>query len=371
MTQKNLQQLREALLEIDREILVNVAKRLDMVSQIGKCKRQNQMALRSFAREKRVMAHARCRAVELGIPEALATDVIDKLVEYALEVQEHDWVEDAQGGTGKSALVIGGCGKIGGWFVKFLTTQGYEVTVADPCVCEPSESRVANWQDGTLNHDIIVVAAPLGKSAEVLEELAKRRPAGLIFDVASLKGPVKQALHTLEAAGCKVASMHPMFGPDTTMLSGRHVIFMNVGNEAAHREARALFEQTMATCVDMTLDEHDSLISYVLGLSHLLNIGFFTALKNSGEQATRLRSMSSTSFDAQLNVSHKIALENPYLYFEIQQLNEYRHGPQRALLKSLNQIIEVIESNDEVGFVKIMQEGKKYLQTLQSVNRKK
>ena len=38
----------------------------------------------------------------------------------------------------------------------------------------------------------------------------------------------------------------------------------------------------------MGLDEHDRLIAYVLGLSHALNIAFFTALADSGEAAPRL-----------------------------------------------------------------------------------
>ncbi len=43
----------------------------------------------------------------------------------------------------------------------------------------------------------------------------------------------------------------------------------------------------MAERVVMTLDEHDRLIAYVLGLSHALNIAFFTALAESGEEAPR------------------------------------------------------------------------------------
>ncbi|MBN2344042.1 MAG: prephenate dehydrogenase/arogenate dehydrogenase family protein [Deltaproteobacteria bacterium] len=359
-----LEKLREELLEVDRQILEKVAARLEVVSKIGKCKREQQMALRSFSREKKVLSHALMRAAELGIPASLAKSVIDRLVEHALEIQERDWVQESQGGSGKTALVIGGCGKIGGWFVHFLSTQGFDVTVADPSVCEATKAKVSDWTTLELAFDVIVVATPLGKSADVLTALAEQAPRGLVFDVASLKGPVKDALNLLNRSGCRVTSVHPMFGPDTTMLSGRHVIFMNVGNAPAHQEARALFEPTMATCVDMTIDEHDELISYVLGLSHLLNISFFTALKNSGEQAERLRSMSSTSFNAQLKVAQKISLENPYLYYEIQRLNEYRHGPQRALLKSLNQIIAAIETGDEAAFVQIMEQGKAYLQSM-------
>ena len=42
--------------------------------------------------------------------------------------------------------------------------------------------------------------------------------------------------------------------------------------------AKELFGGTMVEQIDMGLDDHDRLIAYVLGLSHALNIAFFTAL---------------------------------------------------------------------------------------------
>ena len=94
-----------------------------------------------------------------------------------------------------------------------------------------------------------------------------------------------------------------MFGPDTELLSGRHVIFVDLGVPEATAAARALFEPTMATLVEMDLESHDRLIAYVLGLSHALNIAFFTALAESGEAAPQLATLSSTTFDAQLGVA--------------------------------------------------------------------
>ena len=83
-----------------------------------------------------------------------------------------------------------------------------------------------------------------------------------------------------------------MFGPDTELLSGRHVIFVDLGHAGALESARELFAHTMAEQVVMSLDDHDRLIAYVLGLSHALNIAFFTALAESGEAAPRLARMS-------------------------------------------------------------------------------
>ena len=178
------------------------------------------------------------------------------------------------------------------------------------------------------------------------KDLALRRPPGVIFDVGSLKSPLRAGLLALKSHGCKVTSVHPMFGPDTELLSGRHVVFVDLGNEAALAAARELFAPTMAEQVVMSLDEHDRLIAYVLGLSHALNIAFFTALAESGEAAPKLARMSSTTFDAQLDVASRVAQESPELYYEIQSLNDYGAESLEALSQAVERLRTAVLSQD-------------------------
>ena len=113
--------------------------------------------------------------------------------------------------------------------------------------------------------------------------------------------------------------------------------------------------------VDMDLESHDRLIAYVLGLSHALNIAFFTALAESGEAAPKLATLSSTTFDAQLGVAEKVAAENPDLYFEIQTLNDYGTESLAALLYAVERLRSVVRANDIEGFRSLMTRGKSYL----------
>ena len=135
---------------------------------------------------------------------------------------------------------------------------------------------------------VVFLLFTLGLEFSLPRMLAMRRPAGTIFDLGSLKSPLRGGRMALKSHGCRVTSVHPMFGPDTELLSGRHVIFVDLGVPEALAAARELFAPTMVEQVVMTLDEHDRLIAYVLGLSHALNIAFFTALAESGEAAPRL-----------------------------------------------------------------------------------
>jgi chorismate mutase/prephenate dehydrogenase len=152
-----------------------------------------------------------------------------------------------------------------------------------------------------------------------------------------------------------------MFGPDTQMLSGRHVVFVDAGVPEATRQVRELFASTMAVQVEMDLESHDRLIAYILGLSHALNIAFFTALAESGEAAPRLAKMSSATFDAQLEVARRVANDNPHLYYEIQSLNDYGSEAQAALLYAVERIRSVLRAGDEAAFVAMMERGRQYL----------
>ena len=157
-----------------------------------------------------------------------------------------------------------------------------------------------------------------------------------------------------------MTSVHPMFGPDTDLLSGRHVIFIDLGNAAALEEAQDLFAPTMAERVVMGLDEHDRLIGYVLGLSHALNIAFFTALADSGEAAPRLARLSSTTFDSQLDVASRVAAESPDLYFEIQSLNQYGEESLLALQQAVDGLITAVRSKNAGAFAALMNRGRAY-----------
>jgi len=159
----------------------------------------------------------------------------------------------------------------------------------------------------------------------------------------------------------KVTSLHPMFGPDTELLSNRHVIFIDMGSPEALAAARGLFAPTMAEQVVMGLEEHDRLIAYVLGLSHALNIAFFTALAESGEAAPRLARLSSTTFDAQLDVAGAVAEESPELYFEIQALNDYGAESLQALSGAVERLRAAVLTRDFATFRSLMEQGLAYL----------
>jgi chorismate mutase/prephenate dehydrogenase len=359
-TTMTLDELRRKLSALDEELVNLIAERQQIVADIGRSKVSAGTGTRDYAREKDVLDMGRRQARERNIDPDLVENILRQLIRTSLESQERDRVIAEGKGDGRRVLVIGGAGKMGRWFVDFFESQGFVTTVADRSI-EDGPGSFSNWTDAGVDYDVIVVATPLAVSGRILAQLAVLKPKGLIFDIGSLKSPLLDGLRELQSAGCRVTSLHPMFGPNTRLLSGRHLIFCDVGDVVATDAAKELFAATMVEQIDMGLDDHDRLIAYVLGLSHALNIAFFTALAESGEAAPKLAKMSSTTFDSQLLVSGAVAQDNPHLYFEIQNLNKFGLGPLDALCEAAGRIRATVAAGDEDGFVRLMEKGRAYL----------
>jgi chorismate mutase/prephenate dehydrogenase len=334
---------------------------------VGEIKRELREPQRDYSHEKQVVSRAREQAIEAGVQEDVVESIFLELIRAASAVEEQDSVRTSEAGDGRRVLVIGGAGKMGGWMSEFLHSQGFHLEIADRSEPSLDVPHHEEWEAADLDvYELIVVATPLGVTNEILLKLAEKKPQGVVFDVGSLKSPVREGLRALVEAGVRATSIHPMFGPATDLLSGRHIIFADVGCPEATKTARELFAPTTAVLVDMDLESHDRLIAYVLGLSHALNIAFFTALAESGETAPRLAEMSSTTFDAQLDIARNVSEESPDLYYEIQALNDYGSESLAALSYAVERIRSVVRADDQEAFRRLMLRGRAYLKDVHS-----
>lgn len=358
-----LDELRGELAAIDREILRLVARRLEVAAGVGAIKARDGRPIRDPAQERAVLRRAGREARALGLPRGLAAALMRRLLDAALAVQEQGRMHAQATGHGRRALVIGGAGRMGWWFVRFLRMQQWTVEIADPAGSphRPEVTRHADWRTLSLDHDLIVVAAPLRASGAILSELAARRPRGVVCDIGSVKAPLRNGLDRLAKAGVQVASIHPMFGPDTCLLRGRCVILVDLGSARATRLMEELFAPTLATVVRLDLAEHDRMAGFTLGLPHALNLAFLAGLQESGVIVRDLRPIAGTTFVRQLAVARRVASERPHLSFDIQWLNDYGTTALDALNTALKQLRSAVGRGEEGTFVTLIEEGRAFL----------
>jgi len=361
LTAAELLELRQRLDEIDTGIVDLIAERQAVVTTIAAHKLKTGLPLRHYEREREVIDRGVARAESLGLHGSVARDILQILIHHSLSNQETHKLVQSEHGQGQRALVIGGLGRMGGWMSRYLDMVGYSVEVADLAGGETPFTKVDDWQATVSSYDLIVVAVPLRPSNDILLQLAEIRPQCLVFDIGSLKGPMREGLDAMRRNGCRICSVHPMFGPDEIGLSGRHILFVDVGVPQAVSEARALFSHTAADCVELSLAEHDEVMAWVLGLSHLVNIAFAGALAESGEAVPLLKQISSSTFSAQLEVATQVVSENPHLYYEIQQGNVNTTEVSSQFRKVLEELVRSVVENDEAVFSRYMGAAKQRL----------
>jgi len=358
MDNSKLDSLRQNLDNIDEQIISLLAERQMNVDAIGSVKLNTQSPTRDYQREKQVIDNITKYAENKNVDPEIAKQIFTLIIKTSLEKQENQKINTSGYGTKKSALVIGGNGKMGQWFSRFLSNQGFNVDISD--INAANATEIIDYKTSKLHYEYIIVAAPIAASVEILQDLALLKPKGIVLDVGSIKSPLKLPLMQLADSGTKVVSIHPMFGPGIKLLSNKHVIFINLGDSESVKKVKELFKPTMVEQIDMQLEDHDRLIAYILGLSHVINIAFMSVLAESGEAAETLARLSSTTFDAQLSISQNVVEENPHLYFEIQKLNNYSKSTLNALSDAVQRIITVIDNDQEQAFVNIMHKAQEY-----------
>jgi len=354
LTPAELLELRNRLDDIDSGIVDLIAERQAVVTTIAEHKLKTGLPLRHYEREREVIERGVARAENLGLPGSVARDILQTLIHHSLSNQETHKLVSSGHGLGRRALVIGGLGRMGEWMARYLDMLGYGVDVADRVERETPFSRVEDWEALVHDYDLIVVAVPLRPSNDILLRLAELKPECLVFDIGSLKSPMREGLDAMRREGCRVCSVHPMFGPNEIGLSGRHILFVDVGDRQATAEARALFAHTAADCVELSLEEHDEVMAWVLGLSHLVNIAFAGALAQSGERVPLLKMISSSTFNAQLKVATQVVSENPHLYYEIQQGNVNTAEVSEQFRQVLDELVAAVAGADEAVFTRLM-----------------
>jgi chorismate mutase / prephenate dehydrogenase len=356
-----LESLRQRIRRLDAAVLALVAERMSLARDIGEAKQQAGIPLRDFAVEKQVLSRAEAHAAELGLAPEIARGVMQQLIDEACRVQEQDHFSGSRG-EAERVLIVGGLGQMGRWFARFLANQGHVVQVFDRREGTSEFPVAASLADGLADASLVLVAVSLERVGEVVREITRLGYRGTVFDIASLKSHLAADFADARSRGVAVTSIHPMFGPGARVLSDKVVCLCDCGDQAANARVKALFDETAATIVHLSLEEHDRLAAYLLGLSHLVNLLFARALSESGRTAGELSAIGSTTFRAQMTTTESVLLEDPDLYFGIQALNPFSPEVVAGLRRALDDWSRWISDRDGASFGGAMRRARAWLE---------
>ncbi|MEO8196212.1 MAG: prephenate dehydrogenase/arogenate dehydrogenase family protein [Thermoanaerobaculia bacterium] len=353
MSEERLDRLRRRIRNLDAAMLGLMAERMELAREVGKAKSDAGIPLRDFEVEKRVLERAAASASALGLAPELARGVMRQLVEEACRVQEIDHFS-TYSGEAETILVVGGAGKMGHWLVRFFETQGHRVMVFDPASRPADVETVATLGEGLAAASMVFVAVPLDRVAAAVEEIAEAGFSGVLCDVASVKQHLRTALDAARERGVLITSIHPMFGAGARTLSDKVICLCDCGVPAATERVAALFRETAVTLVPLSLERHDEIASYVLGLSHFLNLLFASVLAKSGIAFSELNAVGSTTFHSQFATTESVVRENPQLYYEIQRSNRFSQRVYRELERAAADWVGWVEKGEPERFAEAM-----------------
>jgi chorismate mutase/prephenate dehydrogenase len=346
--------------QIDEQLIELIARRLELAEKIGLEKRRTKSPIRDWSIEKDVLERARRCAERLQVPADLVTAIMAKLIGESCARQEGLPLV-GQERSSDQVLVIGGKGRMGSWFARFFRNQGRQVAVIDPAGPLPGFPSFQDLSQACRWATLILLATPLASSPGVYQELIDLAPDGVICDIASIKSGLIDRIREARSAGLRVASLHPLFGPDTRILSDKIICLCDCDNRSSLEKLRQLLGETSAQLVELPLEHHDRLMTYILGLSHVINIIFAQTLASSGLNYGELSQVASTTFLRQMDTTRSVVTENPKLYFEIQRANPFSEELFDRLRAALESITGLIISEDLQRFQEVMGRSRDYL----------
>lgn len=353
--------LRARIAAIDAQVFGLTAERFSVVREIGEAKRAEGIPVRSFAAEAEVVARFRAMASERGIPESFAERLALELIGSSVQLQEEELSAMTRSeAAARRVTVVGGAGKMGRWLAGFFASQGHDVSIYDVSGRVEGIRSERSLGDAVRGAEIVLLATPLGSGRQVLAEVLALEPKGIVADIFSLKSHILDLARGATDQGLRVTSIHPLFGPDVRTLSGRVLAVCDCGNDAAAGEMAACFRETALTVTRLPVERHDEYMQYVLGLSHLVSILFFTTLAESGISFAALESVASTTFHRQTRAAASVAGENPDLYYEIQKRNRHSAELFERVRRSLQQIEAAAHADEREAFAGIMRAGRDY-----------
>ena len=212
--------------------------------------------------------------------------------------------------------VIGGTGRMGGWFSKFFRASGYEVLIS-------GRRTSLTYQQCAEESDVVIVNVPIQDTLEVIRSVGRYFRSGqLIVDNASIKTqPVAVMLESVPE-GVEVLGMHTVFGPSIPELRHQNVIFTYTPRSGElSQEFEGIFYKFGARITRTTPQFHDQQMAFHQNLEHFTKIALAEILRERFGGPQDLSCYSSPNSRMSLITMGRILNMDPDLACEIQTFN--------------------------------------------------
>jgi prephenate dehydrogenase len=257
--------------------------------------------------------------------------------------------------------IIGGAGKMGRWFANFLLKEGIQVVISGRNQQKLQSAgkelgvQITTNVEAVKQVDVIIISVPLDTFEDVIKEIAPyTNERQIIVDVTSVKTRPVQIMHHY-VNNCTVLGTHPVFGPGARDAGNQNFVLTptNEAESALAGKVKTYLEVRGANVSVMTPEEHDEMMTVILGLAHFIAIVSADTLL-SFDRFQQMKRIGGTTFKLLYTLIESVISEDPQLYASLQM-----SFPDISRVETLfqnNTILwaEMVKNQDKQGFAERM-----------------
>jgi len=254
--------------------------------------------------------------------------------------------------------IIGGSGKMGRWFARFLLKEDKDVLLVGRSKTKLEEARsqldvsITTDIEDINTADVVLISVPV----DYFEETAKRlspftHSEQIILDITSVKTLPVESMHKYINRG-HVLGTHPVFGPGARSLTNQNFVLTPTNEQEGQlaERVRSYLETKGARARLMTPEEHDNMMAVVLGLAHFIAIASADTLV-SFEKLKDMEGIGGITYKVLLTLVESVISEDPELYASLQLNLSGLPGFQERFQRSCQEWSDIVKQKDRQRFI--------------------
>jgi len=257
--------------------------------------------------------------------------------------------------------IVGGSGKMGQWFARFLLNEGNQVLIIGRNeekllpIKQQLGIEISTSMETVKQADTIIISVPIDNFEQVVKQIALHtRSEQVIVDITSIKVHPVQKMHKHVKRG-QVLGTHPVFGPGARSLSNQNFVLTPTSDKETSlaRKVEQYLAERGARVTLMPPEEHDEMMAVILGLSHFIAIVAGDTLLNL-DRFSQMKEIGGTTYRVLLTLIESVVSEDPELYASLQMNLPGMADIEELFGRSVNTWAGLVKNRDRQGFVSRM-----------------
>lgn len=336
-----LNELRDQIDAVDKQILDLLSQRLALVEKVGEVKSEHGLPIYAPDREAAMLASRRKEAEKKGVPPQLIEDILRRTMRESY-ASEKDSGFKCLNPELRSVVIVGGNGQLGGLFGRMFKLSGYQVKVLGSQDWDHADEIL---QDAGL----VVVTVPIHLTQGVIEKLGNLPDDCILCDLTSIKSKPLQSMMTVHNG--PVVGLHPMFGPDVPSLAKQVIVYCDGRGKEQYQWLLKQFSIWGASLCNIDASEHDHGMTLIQALRHFTSFAYGLHLSRENPNIDKLLQLSSPIYRLELAMVGRLFGQDPNLYGDIILSSDENIEMIKRFHACFGEALEILDRKDKQAFV--------------------